>query len=225
MPNILTVFQKEVLKKIGQSELSRFFVWSGGTALSARYLRHRLSVDLDFLSQDLLPDEYLLSQIRKIVKELRVRKIEEQKRFNRHEFWLRRGKETLKIEFVFYPFPYIKRPKKIQEFNLKLDSLEDILTNKAHAVYERAEPKDAFDFYCLLRVKKMDFLKVFRWVEKKFGVRIDPALFISELLKGADSLLGIKPLILNRKLFKPGVIKKYFQKEAEDYLKKKLGLS
>lgn len=222
MPDILTGFQKEVLKQIGQNELSRFFVWSGGTALSSQYLRHRLSVDLDFLSQDLLPDEYLLSQVRKIAKALKVRKIEEQKRFNRHEFWLKRSKETLRIEFVFYPFPHIKRPKKMPEFNLRFDSIEDMLTNKAHAAYERAEPKDVFDFYCILRVSRMNFLKVFKWVEKKFGVMIDPALFISELLRGADSLLVIKPLILNKKLFKPSAIKKYFQKEAENYLKKKI---
>jgi len=222
MPKILSSFQKEALRKIGESELSRFFVWSGGTALSAIYLNHRLSVDLDFLSQDLLPDDYLLTQIGKVAKSLKIREVEEQKRLNRHEFWLKRGKETLKIEFVFYPFPHIKRPKKIKEFNLKIDSLEDIITNKAHAVYERNEPKDVFDFYYILQTKKINLLKIFKWVEKKFGVKIDPAHFISKIFKGADDLKKIRPLILNKKSFQPAAIKKYFQKEAENYLKKKI---
>lgn len=84
MPKTLTGFQRKVLKEIGESELSRFFIWSGGTALSYRYLHHRLSADLDFMSQDLFPDDYLLSQIKKIAKNLRIKKIEEQKKFNRH---------------------------------------------------------------------------------------------------------------------------------------------
>ncbi|PIY88945.1 MAG: hypothetical protein COY73_02425, partial [Candidatus Nealsonbacteria bacterium CG_4_10_14_0_8_um_filter_37_14] len=70
--SILTNFQKRALKEIGKSELSRFFVWSGGTALSFYYLQHRLSVDLDFMSQDLFRDEYLLTELRKIAKNLGV---------------------------------------------------------------------------------------------------------------------------------------------------------
>lgn len=220
--SILTKFQKEVLKRIGESELSRFFVWSGGTALSFHYLRHRISADLDFLAQDLLPDEYLLAQVRKITKNLKIKEIEEQKKFNRHEFWLKRNKETLRIEFVFYPFLYIKQPQKIREFNIKIDSIEDIFTNKAHAIYERSEPKDIFDFYSILSLKKINFLKAFRWVERKFGVKIDPVLFISQLLKGVENLNKIRPIVLKKSLFKPEAIRKYFQKEAEDYLKRKI---
>lgn len=222
MPKILTGFQKKVLKEIGKSELSRFFIWSGGTALSYQYLHHRLSIDLDFMSQDLLPDEYLLGQIKKIAKNLRVKKIEEQKKFNRHEFWLKKNKETLRIEFVFYPFPYIKKPNKIKGFNIKIDSIEDILTNKVHTVYERTEPKDVFDFYCILQVKKVNFLKILKWVEKKFSVEIDPVLFISKAIQGADSLNKIKPLVFKKELFKPDKIKEYFQKEVENYLKRKI---
>ncbi len=162
MPKILNRFQRKALREIGKSELSRFFIWSGGTTLSFQYLHHRLSADLDFMSQDLLPDEYLLSQVKRIAKDLRVKKIEEQKRFNRHEFWLKKDKEILRIEF-----------------------------------------------------------KIFRWVEKKFGVEIDPVLFDSKALQGADSLNKIKPLILKKELFKPNKIKEYFQEEAENYLKRK----
>lgn len=222
MPKILIELQKEVLKEIGKSELSRFFIWSGGTALSFQYLRHRLSADLDFLAQDLLPDEYLLTQVKKIAKNLKIKKVEEQKRFNRHEFWLKRNKEILRIEFVFYPFPYIKPPKKVKEFNIKIDSIEDILTNKAHAIYERSEPKDIFDFYWILQKRQIKFLRIFKWAEKKFGVTIDPVLFVSEVLRGADKLHQIKPLILKKELFKPSLIRNFFQKEAEIYLRKKI---
>ncbi|PJB83953.1 hypothetical protein CO087_00790 [Candidatus Wolfebacteria bacterium CG_4_9_14_0_8_um_filter_39_46] len=219
---ILTNFQKEVLKEIGKSELSRFFVWSGGTALSFYYLQHRLSVDLDFMSQDLFREEYLLAELRKIARKLGVKSIEEQKKLNRHEFWLKKGEEVLRMEFVFYPFPHIKPPQKLKEFNIKIDSIEDMLTNKAHAAYERSEPKDIFDLYCILLIKKINFFRIFKWVEKKFGVKIDPVLFTGEALGGAEKLKEIRPSILKKKLFKPSSIKIYFQKEAGIYLKKKI---
>ena len=219
---ILTNFQRKALKEIGKSELSRFFVWSGGTALSFYYLQHRLSVDLDFMSQDLFRDEYLLTELRKIAKNLGVKSIEEQKKLNRHEFWLKKGKEVLRMEFVFYPFPRIRPPKKLKEFNIKIDSIEGMLTNKVNAVYERSEPKDIFDLYCILLIKKINFFRIFKLVEKKFGIRIDPVLFIGEVLRGAEKLEGIRPLILKKKLLKPSSIKAYFQKGAQIYLKKKI---
>jgi len=65
----------------------------------------------------LLPDDYLLSQIKKITKKLGIKKIEEKKRFNHHEFWLEKNKEGIRIEFVFYPFPNIRKSRKLSEIN------------------------------------------------------------------------------------------------------------
>lgn len=222
MNEILNNFQKEILKEIGKSELSQYFIWSGGTALSYQYLKHRLSYDLDFFSKDLLPDEYLLSQIKQIAKNLKIKKIEEQKRFNRHEFWFKKNKENIKIEFIFYPFPDIRRSERVKEFNIKINSIEDVLTNKTHAIFERSEPKDVFDFYWILKKRKIKFPLVFRWVKRKFGVEIDPVLFVSKILEGADKLDKIKPLILKKEFYIPSEIKNYFQKEAQNYLKREI---
>lgn len=223
MAEILNNFQKKILKEIGESELSRYFVWSGGTALSYRYLQHRKSEDLDFLSKELVPNEYLLNSIKQIAKNLKVKKIEEQKKFNRHEFWLKKNKETLKIEFIFYPFSKIKRPERLEEFDdLKIDSIEDILTNKAHTIFERSEPKDVFDFYCILQKKKLRFSRILKWVERKFGVEIDPVILVSKILEGIDKLSRIRPLILKKELYRLPRIREYFEKEAREYLKIKI---
>ena len=222
MPKILTSFQERTLKEIGKSELSRYFIWSGGTALAYQYLSHRKSHDLDFLSKDLFPDGYLLSQIKEISKNLKIKKIEEQQKFNRHEFWLKQDKKILKIEFIFYPFPNIKKPIKLPEFNIKIDSIEDILANKVHAIFERAEPKDVFDLYCILQKRKTKFLTIFKWVKRKFGVEIDPVLFATKTLEQLTELDKIKPLILETSKFQPNKIKNYFEKEAQDYLKRKI---
>ena len=217
---ILTPFQEEVVKKMGQSGLSSHFIWSGGTALSYQYLKHRKSYDLDFFSKDLFPDNYLLIQIKTIAKSLKIKKLEEQKKFNRQEFWLKKDNETLKVEFVFYPFPNIKKPRKVKKFNIKIDSLEDILTNKTHSIFERSEPKDVFDLYCILQKRKTKFSVILKWVEKKFGVEIDPVLWASEILRGAEKLDQIKPLIFKKELYHPNKIKNYFINQSTQYLHK-----
>jgi len=220
MNKFLTDFQKEVLKEIGNTELAKSFIWSGGTALSYYYLQHRESFDLDFMSTDLLPDEFILGEIKKIAKNLKIKEIEEQKIYNRHNFWLIKDKKTLKLEFVFYPFSSIRKSKKVEEFNIRIDSLEDILTNKMHAIFERSEPKDVFDFYCILNKKKISLNIIFNWVKKKFGVTIDPVIFMAKALEGADRLNEIKPLFKSNYDLKE--IKTLFEKQAQEYLKKKI---
>src|SRR3990167_8272541 len=166
--------------------------------------------------------KYILAEIKKIAVHLRISQIREHKQFNRYEFWFKKNKSVLKVEFIFYPFKNMKKPKKIKDFNVLTDSIEDITANKTHAIYERHEPKDVFDLYRILIKKKIKFLKIFKWVEEKFGVKIDPVLFLSRLLRGADSLDKIRPLLLNKELLHTEAIKKYFQKEADKYLKTKI---
>lgn len=222
MVEILTNFQKKVLKEIGKSELSSFFVWSGGTLLSYKYLFHRKSFDLDFFSQELFSGDFLLTHIKKIAQNLKIKKIKEYKKLNRHEFWLEGKKDILKIEFVFFPFAFIKKPNKIKELGVKGDSLEDILTNKIHAVFERSEPKDVFDIYCIFQKRKFKFLTVLNWIKKKFGVEIDPVFLTAKILEGTEKLDLIKPLILKKEFFQPQKIKKFFEKKVFGYLKKKM---
>lgn len=222
MIKILVPLQEAFLKKFGKNESSKYFIWSGGTALSFYYLQHRKSQDLDFFSKDLVPTDYVLTQINSIAKELKIQKIEEQKKFNRQGFWLTKGKEVLRIEFVFYPFPDIRKPVFFEQFNIRIGSWEDILTNKIHAVFERTEPKDVFDVYCILQKKRVKFIPVLKWAKKKFGSDIDPVLLASRILEGADKLAEIRPLILKKEYFEPNRIKEYFKKEAYHYLKKKI---
>ena len=50
--DILTPFQSAFLKAFSQSPLNDRFYLTGGTALAAFYLQHRLSEDLDFFTAD-----------------------------------------------------------------------------------------------------------------------------------------------------------------------------
>lgn len=223
MSEFLTGFQKQVLKEIGESELSDYFVWSGGTALSSQYLKHRKSEDLDFFSKELVPEDYLLIQVKKFTGDLEIDQLEQQRKFNRHQFWLNENGSQLKIEFVFYPFPFIEKPTSLEEFSLDLDSVKDILTNKTHAVFERSEPKDAFDIYCILKEEEIELSSPVEWVERKFEVEIDPVILVSKILEGVSDLSKIEPLVVKQSLFKPKRIGEYFEKQARESLRKHLG--
>lgn len=217
---LLTSFQREWLAAIGGSELKKHLVWSGGTALNFAYETFRLSEDLDFLSRELLPGDYLLTHIRSLAKKLRVTKIEEQHKFNRHQIFVQRNKDSLKVEIVYYPFPPLRKPKLLGEFGLRVDALEDIAANKAHALFERVEPKDVVDVYVVLKKLKISIPALLKLTQKKFGTEIDPALFAAKALEVAEHLKSIRPLLLKNITAKE--IKEFFQEQGARYLKKQL---
>lgn len=64
---VLNSFQRKVLQLFKTSILSKKFYLSGGTALAEFYLKHRLSKDLDFFTQE----ELSLEELKKFnIKEL-----------------------------------------------------------------------------------------------------------------------------------------------------------
>lgn len=229
MKKILNTKQKKFLEEFQKSELSKYFYWSGGTLLAYFYLQHRFSEDLDFFSEDLLPDEFIAAEILKIKKMTNTKKVFKEKKLNRHQFIFQYEKEALKIEFVYYPFPSIDKRKILDEHgikNIKIDSLRNIAANKTHATFERYEPKDVFDLFYILQKGKFQFLQLFEWVEKKFGVEIDPVSFGAKIFQSVSQLEKIQPLIFFKKKnnMKKTVekIEKFFKKEIFAYLKKKM---
>lgn len=212
--DILTKFQKEVLKIMGKNEFFRNnFYWCGGTALSYCYLKHRLSEDSDFFSKDLFAQEVLLKKFN----ELGLEKIGYFEKLNRQRFIVKRGKRNLQLEFVYFPFKPIGGLKLIKEFNIKINSLKDLAANKILAVYERHEPKDVFDIYFILHKKRFNLKKLLEDVNKKFGVEIDEADLAAKILRGVEELKKIKPLLLEEKDFYKE-IKDFFSEKASRYL-------
>lgn len=222
MKKILTARQKKFLEAFRASELSKHFYWSGGTLLAYYYLQHRFSEDLDFFSEDLFPDEFIAAEIFKIKKMTGAIKITEHKKLNRHQFVFNFGKDSLKIEFVYFPFPSIEPKKILRAFDIKIDSLKDITANKIHAAFERSEPKDVFDLYFILKKDSVSFTGLFGLVEQKFGVQIDPVSFGAKVLSSAAQLQKIQPLIFSKKKHQMQEIEIFFRKATFSYLKKQI---
>lgn len=207
-----TPLQKDILSFFGKNPFAKNFYWTGGTLLSYQYLHHRLSVDLDFFSDDLFSDNDYLTFVNQLKKENKCSKVALTVQYNRRLFLIERGSETIKLELVFFPFPTVEKRKKLPEFSLKTDSLTDIIINKTLSTYQRNEPKDVFDLYCYLtRKPKYDLPKLIALVEKKFGVAIEPFLLLAKINELADSLDSLSPLLLAPEKNLSPKIKSFFQ--------------
>ncbi|MBU2575758.1 nucleotidyl transferase AbiEii/AbiGii toxin family protein [Patescibacteria group bacterium] len=215
----LTKLQKQTLDAISQTDLVKYFYWTGGTLLSAHYLHHRTSEDLDFFSDDLIQEEAVLAQINKIKKMLGFTKMRHITNLNRQQYILQKGKEQLKLEFVYFPFKSISKPKKVRNYPVKIASLKDIAVNKIFALYERGEPKDAIDLYYINKKEKFNIDELFKLATKKFD-NIDKATLASKAIEAVERIDEIKPLLekkVNTQKLK-SEIEDLFSKSGAKYL-------
>ncbi|MDM8549078.1 nucleotidyl transferase AbiEii/AbiGii toxin family protein [Desulfobacterales bacterium HSG2] len=154
-PNrILTPNQQTFLRLFAASDLSEVFRLSGGTALSAFYLEHRLSDDLDFFSSEKIP--YYM--VKDFLKQLGFTdKIHFAKKYDRNIFTLKlRDNSVLKTEFTYYPLKNIENTNRIG--SLRIDSFKDIVVNKLCAIADRIDIKDYVDIYCAMKDDDTDAL-------------------------------------------------------------------
>ena len=189
----LNEIQKKVLNFLSKSPLAKKFYFTGGALLGAHYLHHRKSKDLDFFSDEAVSYGEALKFIEELKKELRLDKVKEKKIYDRHEFFISNGNEV-RMEFVYYNHPKIKRRKKWD--GVFIDSLDDIAANKLMAFFDRNEPKDLFDLYFLITREGYKIQKLLKLVEKKFGVTFSKTAVFSEAYKALNDLDNLKPLLL-----------------------------
>ena len=181
---ITTLQQEKFLKFIANQEfLIKNFYFTGGTALSKFYLRHRFSEDLDFFSQKEYSPEKISPFIYKAKKNLGFKKFDYQQSFNRNIFHLIfSSKKFLKLEFTYFPFPQIKKPKK--KGGVFVDSLIDIAVNKVFTIAQKPRGRDFFDLYFIFsKNKNLNIFNLLKKARIKFDWHIDWLQFGSQLLK------------------------------------------
>ncbi len=146
--DILTELQKRFLTEVAKSDLRESFFLTGGTALSAFFLEHRLSEDLDFFTEE--PDrvQHVLPVLEDIGKRLSL-DIEVRRQFRTFlEVHIHgQDEQTIKCDFA-QDSPYRLQPKIAQaEFDIFTDNALDISCNKLSALFDRAEAKDFVDIF------------------------------------------------------------------------------
>jgi hypothetical protein len=167
--DLLTPFQKKVLKAFSEIEESKAFYLTGGTALSAFYLAHRLSEDFDLFTSE----EPLISIVaRKFKSALEKSGIQVQEVRNFSTFWeavASSGQEHFKIQLA-YDSPFLLSEIEEKE-GLRIHSFEDIAAGKLLALYGRAEERDFIDIYCIVRSGRISLESMIELAKKK-----DPGL-------------------------------------------------
>lgn len=197
--------------------------WTGGTLLTVHYLHHRRSKDVDVFSESLPDDLTVAAAMRDIARAAGATTPRHVRFPNRWQYFLdvSRGEE-LKLEIVYFPFPALGKRPIVPAYGLRIDSLRDLAANKAHAAFERAEPRDALDLYAILRKQRWTLARVVRDVEQKFGITLDTVHLVARLQEAAAGLLDLRPLAVG-KLPSPKTISDFFQAHANRALRKTLG--
>jgi predicted nucleotidyltransferase component of viral defense system len=145
--SILTREQQKVLGAISKEKfITDSFFFTGDTALSEFYFQHRFSEDLDFFSEQEFDSQRLLATINKIAGKLKLTKVEQQSLTGQEVFYLYFSKgKSIKIDFAYFPFNHLGEFKKWK--GLRISSVDDIATNKIHAITTRKRKRDYFDLY------------------------------------------------------------------------------
>jgi len=179
---ILNENQKRLLDVIGQnSKLRDFFYLTGGTALAEFYLKHRLSEDLDFFSENEFDVAGPNAFFAKIKPKIGIKKIEYQQSFNRNLYFIDFKNSSVKAEFTYFPFPAIE--KRAKHGHLRVDSVIDIATNKLFTIYQKPRSRDFIDLYCINKVFGFTVADLVKKAKMKFDFHIDPLQLGSQFLK------------------------------------------
>lgn len=204
-----TPLQRSIFEKITKHPLlPRTFYFTGGTALSAVYLHHRESEDLDFFSEKDFSDEQIADMVDDIALSLKATSRFTKKYRSRIFELVKNNKVLTKIDFVYHAYNRLEKGIEIEGF--PVDSLRDIATNKLLTVNQRTEVKDFVDLYFLL--KDFTIWDLLYAVKAKYNMEIDIILVGGDFLKVAEfSYLPkmIKPLTLEE-------LKSFFRQKAKE---------
>ena len=183
---ILTPHQIDFLSIFGEEKpVKDIFYFTGGTPLSAFYLFHRLSEDIDLFSEEEVNLLAIRSLIGKIQKKLALIKVDYKQYYGLHTFQLYfPDSDILKVDFNYYPFPRIE--KGIVYKNISVDSALDIAVNKVHTIAMKPRSRDFIDIFFLVKEKGYKFSDLLMKAKAKFNWHIDPIQLGSRLLQARE---------------------------------------
>lgn len=204
---VLTRLQRDFLFSFFAQPAAQPFVLTGGTALAAFHLQHRLSEDVDLFAVASLSDSELRhSEILELgfqaaqAAGLAIGATVESRApsVHFHQVFLTRGDEPrLKIDLVRDPGPQFGEPIIVE--GVRVDALLNIAVNKVTAL-SRLAARDYIDLFFLAGVGfKFDEL-VERAKQKDLGLEefyLSMALRAVEKIEPADLPKMLKPLDLN----------------------------
>lgn len=146
----LAPLQASFLASFFATDVGPSFFLTGGTALAAYYLHHRLSVDLDLFTPDDLAFREAAILVPQLATDLgcRIGRARETEHFRQFLLEPETG-PSLQVDLVRDFGPQYGQHQKYGD--VIVDSIENIGANKLTAILGRTEPKDFVDLYFLLQ--------------------------------------------------------------------------
>lgn len=196
--NVLTPLQRRFLQAFFAGEVGLRFFLTGGTALAAFYLHHRLSGDLDLFTTDDDALPLARREIPLIAHRLGCRVKSGTTTPSYQMFFLESHTEPpLKIDLVRDVDVRFGVPQKIE--GIIVDAEENIAVNKILSIFGRTESKDFVDLYFLLQAG-YDFKRLVSLAKQKDTGLTEFWLagMMREVTKLKDLPQMLKPLTLER---------------------------
>jgi len=164
---ILLSYQQKILRLFFAADFGKTFFLTGGTALAAFYFGHRESKDFDFFSLKAFEAEALNQVIKEIAGKMKAQVSIKITGETYHEIYLENKQER-----------WIQRIDIVQDQpvhfgtigivdGIRVDSLENIGSNKILAIYGRFEPKDYIDLYWIIKQTNLSFEALYDLAKKK----------------------------------------------------------
>lgn len=188
IPDILTEEQKLFLRLAGQdAHLRKEFYFTGGTPLSAFYLQHRMSEDIDlFCEKEEVNILSVRAFLKKIQKPMGIIKTDYRQFLGLHSFQLYFSETNiLKVDFNYYPFPRIEKGMSYE--HVEVDSILDIAVNKVHTIAMKPRARDFIDIYFILQEKGYDLHDLLMKAKAKFDWHIDAVQLGSRFFEAAEA--------------------------------------
>jgi len=149
------------------SPITQDFYLTGGTALASFYFNHRESIDLDFFTNNQTVDLTKIdSVIANLISEGHFKIINKVQTPTFLQYILDDSDQIgIKLDVVKDIPVYFGKP--IQKGKIRIDTLENIGSNKITAILGRTEAKDFVDLYWILNQTPLKFADLYAMAKKK----------------------------------------------------------
>jgi predicted nucleotidyltransferase component of viral defense system len=203
---ILTDVQESVLNALYKIEdVRRNFYLTGGTALSAYYLQHRYSDDLDLFTHSVSIESIgPLVQDALALEGLNIGSERRSPSFHRYKV-----NDSLQLDLVRDVDFRVGSPQLIE--GVMVDSKKNIAVNKVCAIYGRLDPKDYIDLFFLLKDGEFEIADLLRLTQKK-DAGLEPFQW-AKAIADSETISVLPRMIIECDLKE---LKNFFRKLRED---------
>lgn len=184
---ILTTEQLQLLDLVSREPyLCKQFYFTGGTPLAEFYLKHRLSEDIDFFSDQEVHLPSIRTFVKRVEQMLKLTHIDYHQFLGLHSFQFTfPNTEILKVDFNYYPFLRIE--KGMHYKNISVDSVLDIAVNKVHTIAMKPRARDFIDVYFILKKYNYAMNELVSYAKAKFDWHIDSVQLGSRFLIASET--------------------------------------